>query len=58
VDAVVLARLHFATLSREEQAAAVRRLAASGMSDHGITRASGLAVEQVRRILAEHEPDA
>jgi hypothetical protein len=44
-------RLHWFTLTPSEQAAAIRRLAAQGASDHGIAHATGLAVEQVRRIL-------
>lgn len=43
----------FACLSREEKDAAIRELARSGMSDHGIASACRLAVEQVRRVLAE-----
>lgn len=39
--------------SREEFRAAVQELASRGMSDHTIASATGLAVEQVRRILGE-----
>ena len=47
-------RMHyFALLSQGEQRAAIARLASSGMSDYGIAAASGLAVEQVRKILGE-----
>jgi hypothetical protein len=46
-------RRYFEMLDRQEQAAAIRRLAASRMSDYGIAAATGLAVEQVRRVLAE-----
>jgi hypothetical protein len=53
LDMAALARLHFYSLDREEQAAAIRRLAATGMGDHGIADASGLSVEMVRQILAE-----
>jgi hypothetical protein len=43
---------HFAALTHDEQAAAIRRLAAEGMSDHGIAHATGLAVEMVRAVLS------
>lgn len=43
---------HFLLLSRDEQEAAVRRLAAAGLSEHAIAGTSGLSVDQVRRILA------
>ena len=42
---------HFVLLSHEEQAEALRRLARSGMSPHGIAAAAGIAVEQVRAII-------
>src|SRR5260370_33744321 len=42
---------HFLRLSRTEQEAAIRALAASGMSDHTVAAAARLSVEQVRRIL-------
>jgi ABC-type phosphate/phosphonate transport system ATPase subunit len=42
----------FRLLSRDEQANAIRRLAATGMSDHGIARATMLSVEQIRIVLA------
>jgi hypothetical protein len=45
--------LHFQTLDRQQQAEAIRRLVATGMSELAVAQASGLAVEQVRRILAE-----
>lgn len=46
-------RMHyFALLSPDEQAAAIRRLSLSGMSDHGIASATALSVEAVRRISA------
>ncbi len=53
LDLAALARLHFHALSHEEQTAAIRRMSADGMTDYGISHATGLAVEQVRRILAE-----
>jgi hypothetical protein len=42
--------MHFLALSHEEQAAAIRNLAAQGWSDYGIAGATRLSVEQVRRI--------
>jgi hypothetical protein len=53
LDMAALARLHFTTLSPAEQAAAIRRLAASGQGEHTIAHATGLSVEMVRRVLAE-----
>ena len=44
---------HWLSLSPEQQADAIRRLAALGWSEHGIAHATRLAVEQVRRLLAE-----
>lgn len=46
------ARLHFHALDREQQAQAIRRLAAAGQGDHAIARATSLGVELVRRVLA------
>lgn len=48
---------HFHALAREQQADAIGRLAATGMNEHSIAHATGLAVEQVRRVLAERAPD-
>lgn len=45
---------HFRLLTRSQQAAAIQRLAAGGMSDHGISHATGLSVQMVRRILGQH----
>jgi hypothetical protein len=47
-----LARRHFHALSQAEQAAAIRRISADSQGDHTIARATGLSVEQVRRVLA------
>ena len=44
--------VHFLLLTREEQAAAIRRMAATGWTEHSIAAATGLHVQQVRRILA------
>lgn len=45
--------LHFSTLSHEQQAQAIRRQAASGLTYDLIARATGLHAEQIRRILSE-----
>ncbi|MGH3631103.1 MAG: hypothetical protein ACRDRL_27125 [Sciscionella sp.] len=47
---------HFLLLDQEQQAQAIKRMAATGWSDNGIATATGLSVEQIRRILAEHSP--
>lgn len=44
-------RYHFETLSPEQQATAIRRLAFEGFTELGCAAASRLSVEQVRRIL-------
>lgn len=44
---------HFHTLDRQQQAQAIGRLAATGMSEHGIAQATGLSVEMVRQVLGE-----
>jgi hypothetical protein len=41
--------------TRDEMRVAVHELAARGMSDHTIAQATGLAVEQVRRLIGEQE---
>jgi len=46
---------HFHALDRDQKAAAIRRLALIGHSDAGIAAATGLSVEMVCRILAEHQ---
>ena len=40
-------------LSPEEKRAVIQRLADSGVSDHGIAAATGIAVEQVRTFIGE-----
>jgi hypothetical protein len=45
--------VHFRTLDHDQRAQAMRRLAAAGMSEHGLAHATGLAVEQVRRVIGE-----
>jgi hypothetical protein len=52
LDMTALRRMHFHSLSREEQAQAIRRLAVEGRGDHSIAAATGLSVEQIRRVLA------
>ena len=52
LDQAALARMHFHTLERTEQEAAIRRLATSGQGEHTIAHATGLSVEQIRRVLA------
>jgi len=44
---------HFMLLNRDEQRAAIHRLANSGYSDYGVAAATSLSVEQVRVILDE-----
>lgn len=46
---------HFLLLDRNQQAQAIRRLVASGMSEHTVSTATGLSVEQVRRVLGAPE---
>jgi hypothetical protein len=46
---------HFLLLTQDEQASAILCLAAQGWSEYGIAAATRLSVEQVRRVLAEHE---
>lgn len=47
---------HFHTLDREQQAQAIRRLASLGQGEHTIAHATGLSVEQIRRVLGENAP--
>jgi DNA invertase Pin-like site-specific DNA recombinase len=49
---------HFLLLDRNQQAQAIRRLVASGMSGHTVATATGLSVEQVRRVLGAPETQA
>jgi len=50
-DSEAAAMRHFHSLSREQQADAIRRLAATGMSEVGIARATRLSIERVRRVV-------
>lgn len=49
------ARRHFDRLTRDEVVDAVQRLASEGHSDYGIAAATGIAVEQIRNIIAGGE---
>jgi uncharacterized protein YoaH (UPF0181 family) len=49
----VMARQHFLSLRHEEQAQAIRRLAAVGHGELTISHATGLAIEVIKRVLAE-----
>ena len=53
LDLTALSRLNFNVLDRQEQAAAIRRLAATGLTEHDIAYATGLSKEMIDRILAE-----
>ena len=44
---------HFHALDHHQQREAILRLSLSGMSDHGIARATGLSVEMIYRLLAD-----
>lgn len=46
-------RRHFRELDRQQQADAIRDLAADGVGDYDIAAATGLAVEQVRRVIGQ-----
>lgn len=44
---------HFHAMPHDQQVQAIRRLAAAGQGDQTIARATGLSVEQIRRLMAE-----
>lgn len=44
---------YFHALTRDEQRAAIKRLASEGMTDYGIASATRLSVEQVRQVIAQ-----
>jgi hypothetical protein len=48
-------RRAFTLLTRSAQIEAIRKLAASGMSDGGISRATGLSTEMICRLLTQHQ---
>lgn len=50
----LLACTTFHAMDHGQQRDAVKRMAAEGKADHTIAVATGLAVEQIRRLLAEH----
>ena len=56
LDMAAYRRLHFHTLSAEEQAAAVRRMALAGQGEHTIADATGLSVDFIRQLLVPTEP--
>lgn len=45
--------LYFAMMTEAEQREAIKRLADSGVGDHGIASATGIAVEAVRSIIGQ-----
>lgn len=45
--------MHFETLDPAQKAEAIQRLAATGMSPHGIACATQLSAEYITQILAE-----
>ena len=49
------ARRHFVALSREEVEAAICRMVSEGHSDYCIAAATGIAVEQIRAIIADNQ---
>jgi hypothetical protein len=51
-------RNHFARLTHDQQAQAIRGLAADGFGDHEIATRTGLHVEQIRRLLAVDHGEA
>jgi hypothetical protein len=44
---------HFLLLDQAQQVQAIRRLISSGMSECTVAAATGLSVEQIRRVLAD-----
>jgi hypothetical protein len=58
LDLAALSRMHFHSLDHAEQAAAIRRLAALGQSEHTIASATGLSVEAIRQVLAPQSQEA
>lgn len=51
-------RMNFTAMPYEQQVEAIQRMASGGTSDYGIAHATGLAVEQVRRILSPRASNA
>jgi hypothetical protein len=56
LDAQALARMHFYSLDATEQAAAVRRLLETGLTEQDASAATGLSTEQIRRVLSVDHP--
>jgi hypothetical protein len=52
-DMQALARLHFHSLDQSQKTAAIRGVAATGYSDHGIASVTRLSVEQIRTLLSD-----
>jgi len=57
LDLAALARLFFTTMTRQQQAQAMRKMAAAGWSEFTISHATALSIEQVRRVLGERDVD-
>ena len=55
LDLAALAKMHYLALSPDEQVQAIRRMARAGQGVYVISSATGLSVEQVRRILRGEE---
>jgi hypothetical protein len=53
LDMSALGRLHFHSLDANEQANAIRRMAATGLGAHTIAHATGLSVEFIRQLLRD-----
>jgi hypothetical protein len=53
LDLDALSKLHFHTLSTQEQQQAIRRMASDGQGDSTIAMATGLSREMVRKIIGE-----
>ncbi len=49
---------HFLLLTHQQKVEAIRRLHALGWSDYGISHATRLSVEQIRRLLGEQQEAA
>jgi prophage regulatory protein len=54
LDAEIAAWIESRTLSGAELVGLVQRLAKRGLGDEAISRSSGVSVDDVRRIVAEH----
>ena len=54
LDPQAMARLHFSILDRDQQAAAIQRLALT-QGENTISHVTGWSVEAIRRVLSERE---